>query len=76
MAYLISQTIRFITNNAVVIVQLKSIGFQKIDDTSRLQCNPGTTATDAEAHKIEKYLEVTDNDYIFQPVARVDLASL
>ena len=32
-------------------------------------CNPGTTATEAEARKIEKYRELTDNGYIFQPVA-------
>ena len=32
-------------------------------------CNPGTTATEAEAHKIEKYNELIDNGYIFQPVA-------
>ena len=32
-------------------------------------CNPGTTATEAEAHKIEKYREFIDNGYIFQPVA-------
>ena len=31
--------------------------------------NPGTTATDAKAGKIEKYCELTDNGYIFQPVA-------
>ena len=29
---------------------------------------PGTTATEAEAHKIEKYRELIDNGYIFQPV--------
>ena len=32
-------------------------------------CNPGTTATEAEARKIEKYRELIDNGYIFQPVA-------
>ena len=32
-------------------------------------CNPGTTATVAEARKIEKYRELLDNGYIFQPVA-------
>ena len=32
-------------------------------------CNPGTTATEAEARKIEKYREIIDNGYIFQPVA-------
>ena len=32
-------------------------------------CNPGTTATEAEARKIEKNRELTDNGYIFQPVA-------
>ena len=31
--------------------------------------NPGTTATEAEARKIEKYRELTDNGYIFHPVA-------
>ena len=29
---------------------------------------PGTTATEAEARKIEKYRELTVNGYIFQPV--------
>ena len=29
-------------------------------------CNPGTTATEAEARKIEKYRELIDNGYIFQ----------
>ena len=32
-------------------------------------CNPGTTATEAEARKFEKYRELIDNGYIFQPVA-------
>ena len=32
-------------------------------------CNPGTTATEAEARKFEKYCELLDNEYIFQPVA-------
>ena len=32
-------------------------------------CNPGITATEAEARKIEKYRELIDNGYIFQPVA-------
>ena len=32
-------------------------------------CNPGTTATEAEARKIEKYRELIDNGYIFQPMA-------
>ena len=32
-------------------------------------CNPGTTATGAEARKIEKYRELIDIGYIFQPVA-------
>ena len=32
-------------------------------------CNPGTTATEAEARKIEKYRDLIDNGYIFQPVA-------
>ena len=32
-------------------------------------CNPGTTATEADARKIEKYRELKDNGYIFQPVA-------
>ena len=30
-------------------------------------CNTETTATDAEARKIEKYRELLDNGYIFQP---------
>ena len=32
-------------------------------------CNAGTTATEAEACKIEKYRELIDNGYIFRPVA-------
>ena len=32
-------------------------------------CNPGTTATEVEARKIEKYRELIDNGYIFQPEA-------
>ena len=32
-------------------------------------CNPRTTATEAEARKIEKYRESIDNEYISQPVA-------
>ena len=32
-------------------------------------CNAGTTATEAEARKIEKYCELIENGYIFQPVA-------
>ena len=32
-------------------------------------CNPGTTATEAEARKLETYRELLDNGYIFQPVA-------
>ena len=32
-------------------------------------CNPGTTATEAEASKIEKYRELIDDEYIFQSVA-------
>ena len=32
-------------------------------------CYQGTTATEAEARKIEKYRELLDNGYIFQPVA-------
>ena len=32
-------------------------------------CNPGTTTIEAEASKIEKYCELIDNGYIFQPVA-------
>ena len=31
-------------------------------------CNPGTTATEAEVRKIEKYDELKDNGYIFQQV--------
>ena len=31
--------------------------------------NPGTTATGAKAHNLEKYYELKDNEYIFQPVA-------
>ena len=32
-------------------------------------CNPGNTASEAEARKIEKYLELMNNGYIFQLVA-------
>ena len=32
-------------------------------------CNPGTTATEAEVRKIEKYRKLIDNGYTFQPVA-------
>ena len=32
-------------------------------------CNPGTTAIEPEARKIEKYRELIDNGYFFQPVA-------
>ena len=32
-------------------------------------CNPGTTATEDEARKTEKYRELIDNGCIFQPVA-------
>ena len=32
-------------------------------------CNPGTTASEALVHKIETYRKLTDNGYIFQPVA-------
>ena len=32
-------------------------------------CNLGTTATETEARKIEKYCKLIDNGYIFQPVA-------
>ena len=32
-------------------------------------CNPGTSAAEAEARKNEKYRELIDNGYIFQPVA-------
>ena len=32
-------------------------------------CNLGTTATEAEARKIEKYRELIDNGYFFQLVA-------
>ena len=32
-------------------------------------CNPGTSATEAESRKLEKYREVIDNGYIFQTVA-------
>ena len=39
-------------------------------------CNPGTTATEAEARKIEKYRELIDNGYSFQPVAKEVQASL
>ena len=32
-------------------------------------CNPGTTVTDARG--LERYREIKDNGYIFQPVASV-----
>ena len=32
-------------------------------------CNPETTATEAEARKNEKFRELMNNGYIFQPVA-------
>ena len=32
-------------------------------------CNPGSTPTEAEERKFEKYYELIDNGYIFQPVA-------
>ena len=32
-------------------------------------CNTGTTTTEAEACKIEKYCKLIDNGYNFQPVA-------
>ena len=32
-------------------------------------CNMGTVATEAEARKTDKYREIIDNGYIFQPVA-------
>ena len=38
-------------------------------------CNPGTTTIEAEARKSEKYRELIDNDYIFQPVAMEVLGS-
>ena len=31
-------------------------------------CNTGSTATEAEERKIEKYCELIDNGYTFQPV--------
>ena len=44
--------------------------------TQGFLCNPGTTATEAEARKIEKYCEKIDNGYIFQPVALAVQGSL
>ena len=38
-------------------------------------CNPGTTATEAEARKIEKYRELIDKGYIFQLVTLEVLGS-
>ena len=32
-------------------------------------CNPGTTATEAEARQIENYRELLDSGYVFQPMA-------
>ena len=32
-------------------------------------CNPGTTGTEAEARKIEKYSELLNNGYISRPAA-------
>ena len=34
-------------------------------------CKPGTTATEAEARKIEKFCKLIDNGYIFQPVTNI-----
>ena len=39
---------------------------QNHDSSSKPICNPGTTATEAEASKIEKYCESLDNGYMFQ----------
>ena len=39
-------------------------------------CNPETTATEAEMHKVEKYRELRDNGYIFQPEASEVQSSL
>ena len=39
-------------------------------------CNPGTTATDAEARKIERYHKLIDNGYFFQPVTMEEKGSL
>ena len=39
-------------------------------------CNPGTIVTEAEARKIEKYRELIDNGYFFQPVALEEQSSL
>ena len=39
-------------------------------------CYSGTTATKTEARKIEKYRELLDNGYIFQPMALEVLGSL
>ena len=36
---------------------------------NQVSCNPETTATEAEARKIEKYRALINNGYIFQPVA-------
>ena len=38
-------------------------------------CNLGTTATEAEARKIEKYCKLIDNGHVFQPVASKVLLS-
>ena len=38
-------------------------------------CNPGTTTIEAEARKTEKYCDLIDNGYIFQPVAKEVLCS-
>ena len=35
-------------------------------------CNPETTATEAEARKIEKYRDLIDNGYIFQPAVAME----
>ena len=32
-------------------------------------CNPGTTVTEDQVRKFEKYCELMDTGYIFQPVA-------
>ena len=47
--------------------RLRMLFTQSLDQGSLY--NPGTTATEAEARKFEKYRELKDNGYVFQSVA-------
>ena len=61
-----------LVNLTILFVEFNKLVFYKLDRIRPNQgssCNPGTTDTEAEARKFEKYHELTDNGYIFQPVA-------